>query len=207
MSTSHTGKAHGRGATLRLTPTSRARERVLSPTDEKKTSGPEVGGPGALETAGPRPRKACTAESQGDISARGRGRGFWAGLLYCPQPLFCDMRLRGGHGGGVEVTEKEGLWGEWVAQNIPHQRTLASIRPGPEGGLGPPFATWQGRGGGMEAAAQAASTRHPRPGPWGDQVLQSRGPEMRPGTQPPPPKAPSLTWLSCPEFGQKAVGA
>lgn len=50
--------------------------------------------------------------------------------------------------------------GSAVAQNVPHQWTLASVRPGPEGGLGPPFPTW--RGGGIEAAAQAACTRPPQ---------------------------------------------
>lgn len=160
------------------------------------------GEPGPPETDGP--RQASNAESQGDISPRGGGRGCAAAhspvSSHMEGSLLC---LRGWHGGGVEVAVKEGLW---VAQNLSHWGTRgASTRPASEVGSG--HLPQQGRkeGEGLRQLPKAAVTRCPRPRPWGAQVLQSRGAKMRPGTQHLLPKVTSPTWLRCPELGQKSV--
>lgn len=67
--------------------------------------------PGALKIAGPRPRKACTTEIQGDMSPQCRGRGSLAGTVPLPEApshltwsLLC---LRGWHEGEVEVSVRK----------------------------------------------------------------------------------------------------
>lgn len=87
MSTSNVGEGHETFATLQPTPTSWALDRILPSTDEKKTGEPEVGDLVPSRLLGPG-GKACTAESQGDISPRSRGRSSLAGRLSPTAPIL-----------------------------------------------------------------------------------------------------------------------
>lgn len=77
---------------------------------------PGVGAPG--------PRKACAAESQGDVSPRG-GEGIlsWHCSVACSPCSVTRgsslLYLRGLAWGRVEVAAKEPLWAKWVAWEEP----------------------------------------------------------------------------------------
>lgn len=145
-------------------------------------------------------QEACTAEPGGHLPGD-RGRSSLAG------PRFVTWVSAAGVG-RVEVAVREGLWGRWVAQNRFYTWTGRNFNQNSHRGWAwatfPYLAGKRGRGRGSRPTKQALNT--PGLGP-GAQLLQSRRAETRPDISRPIPKAPGPTWLSCPELGQKTVGA